>query len=147
LYPTSAVPLIDIDNFKNVNDQYGHDVGDKVIKQVVGVIYRHMEESDLLFRLGGDEFLLIFPQKDQFSTKKAMIYISQHVKQTQYPEGALVTISSGVAQFLASENLENWVKRADIALYQSKHNGRDKVSLFSGPTPSEKQKETPSYLR
>ncbi|NOH73317.1 GGDEF domain-containing protein [Vibrio pectenicida] len=147
LYPTSAVALIDIDNFKNVNDQYGHDVGDKVIKQVVGVIYRHMEESDLLFRLGGDEFLLIFPQKDQFSTKKAMIYISQHVKQTQYPEGALVTISSGVAQFLASENLENWVKRADIALYQSKHNGRDKVSLFSGPTPSEKQKETPSYLR
>ncbi|GLT20036.1 GGDEF domain-containing protein [Vibrio zhanjiangensis] len=145
-YSTSSVAVIDIDKFKNINDQYGHDVGDKVIKQVVGILYRHMDESDLLFRLGGDEFLLLFPNKDQVEAKNAMMYISQNVRQSEYPEGATVTISSGIAEFLATESTENWVKRADLALYQSKHNGRDKVSLFNGPIPSYKQKETSRFL-
>ncbi|WP_341664048.1 GGDEF domain-containing protein [Vibrio sp.] len=135
-YPISSVALIDIDNFKKINDQYGHDVGDKIIKQVVGVLYRHMEESDLLFRLGGDEFLLLLPERDQFAAKNTMTYIGQHVEETK------VTISSGVAQFVDNESIEDWVKRADIALYQSKHNGRNKVSLYSGPLPSNKEKET-----
>ncbi|MCG7490901.1 GGDEF domain-containing protein [Vibrio sp. Of14-4] len=145
-YPISSVALIDIDNFKKINDQYGHDFGDKVIKQVVGVMYRHMEESDLLFRLGGDEFLLVLPERDQFAAKNTMIYTGQHIEQSEYPEEAKVTISSGVAQLVNKESVEDWVKRADIALYQSKHNGRNKVSLYSGPLPSNKEKETSKFL-
>ncbi|MGY3688891.1 GGDEF domain-containing protein [Vibrio coralliilyticus] len=133
LYTTSSIALIDIDKFKTINDLYGHDVGDQVITQVVGIIDAETEHSTMLFRLGGDEFLLLFPQADQYAVESSMEAINRAVKESDYPQEAKVTLSSGVAESQPFETIEDWVKRADIALYQSKSLGRDRVSLFSQP--------------
>ena len=133
LYTTSSIALIDIDKFKTINDLYGHDVGDQVITQVVEIIDAETEHSTMLFRLGGDEFLLLFPQADQYAVESSMEAINRAVKENDYPQEAKVTLSSGVAESLPFESIEDWVKRADIALYQSKRLGRDRVSLFSQP--------------
>ena len=133
LYTTSSIALIDIDKFKTINDLYGHDVGDQVISKAVEIMTQHTERTNMLFRLGGDEFLLLFPQVDQYTAKSAMELINQSIKEVDYPIKVKITLSSGIAESQPLEAIEDWVKRADIALYQAKRLGRDRVSLFSKP--------------
>ncbi|KJY86520.1 diguanylate cyclase [Vibrio neptunius] len=142
LYNTSSIALIDIDKFKATNDLYGHDVGDQVITEVVGIIDSQTEHSTLLFRLGGDEFLLLFPQADQYAVESSMQAINRAVKEHAYPQHAKVTLSVGVAESKPLETIEDWVKRADIALYQSKSLGRDRVSLYSQPDLVDNQSQS-----
>ncbi|ABV88539.1 GGDEF domain-containing protein [Shewanella pealeana] len=128
----TCIAAIDIDYFKDVNDLHGHDMGDQVIKTVVKLINSHCRKTDLLFRLGGDEFLLLFDNTNAESALKITRNIGQKVAEgivEAYPEVDKVTLSTGIAESIANEEVEAWVKRADMALYKAKLAGRNQVKV------------------
>ena len=133
-----GLAIIDIDHFKKVNDNWGHDSGDQVLKAAAIIMDRNIRQSDTLVRIGGEEFAAIMPNirhrvaKDvmdrlRLDIEKAIIEVNTHELR--------VTVSIGVAvrepkQFLTSDEL---FKQADQALYQAKNKGRNKVILHSEP--------------
>jgi diguanylate cyclase (GGDEF)-like protein len=130
-YSHSTIVMIDIDHFKSINDQYGHDVGDLVINQAVRLIDNNTRGNDLLFRLGGDEFLILFNGLDQYAVESIVNLINKNIREQEYPFNAKVTLSCGIAESKPFESSHEWIKRADLALYQSKMLGRNRVSLYS----------------
>ncbi|MFA6281529.1 MAG: GGDEF domain-containing protein [Candidatus Omnitrophota bacterium] len=126
--------MTDIDNFKKINDTYGHLVGDVVLKEIAKVIKENVREIDSVARLGGEEFAIIFPETD----KTAAIIVAERIRSRisqkiikAFDEVLGVTISAGVASFpqntLYSDVL---MEIADKALYQAKQAGKNQVSWF-----------------
>lgn len=126
--------MIDIDFFKKVNDTWGHDAGDRVIKAVVRSLVAGLRSTDVLGRVGGEEFAAILPDTDIDQAFALAERLRAAVRDTEVDlgiSGIFVTISAGVAQVtfddLASENaIERVIGRCDNALYQAKRNGRDR---------------------
>ena len=120
--------MIDIDHFKNVNDSYGHDVGDSVIKQVTQRIREHIRVKDSAIRWGGEEFIVIFPAMDSndFINKAENL---RFCIEAELIEGLAITISLGGVEKKESESVIEAIQRADIALYQSKNSGRNRVVI------------------
>ncbi|MCG9726773.1 GGDEF domain-containing protein [Vibrio brasiliensis] len=129
-YPCSSLSLIDVDNFKYVNDLFGHDVGDRVLISIAACIQQEMELDDKLFRLGGDEFLLLHHGKDQLLAEEKSSRILNRVRQLPSPSEQPITISIGIAECQPSEQAREWIKRADLALYQSKRAGRNRMTRY-----------------
>ncbi|MEE4202999.1 MAG: sensor domain-containing diguanylate cyclase [Halieaceae bacterium] len=122
-----SVIMIDIDFFKQVNDQYGHDVGDQVLKTLVSRIQRTLRKPDSMIRWGGEEFLVILPSTDLMAaTEIAKRYLAV-INQTPFDEVGVVTISMGVAELRPAEAVHDFLRRADEHLYAAKRNGRDQV--------------------
>lgn len=125
--------IFDIDHFKKINDRYGHDIGDYVIKECVRLAKTvfHREE-DFLARIGGEEFAILLPDfAAEHATKKAEEAIHKIAAET-YIHGEhqiKFTISMGIAQLCDNESFDQWFKRADQALYESKNTGRNKFTL------------------
>ncbi len=121
--------MLDIDYFKNLNDAFGHHVGDQVLQSFVRIIKAHLRSSDTLTRWGGDEIIVLTPgidlQKATMLAEKLRRLVEEHrfVQQST----ARVTISVGVAEFHAGETGDDLLRRADAALYQAKANGRNCV--------------------
>ncbi|USD42761.1 GGDEF domain-containing protein [Vibrio sp. SCSIO 43135] len=132
----ACIAIIDIDFFKQINDQHGHDVGDEVISAVVQTITHNTEDTDTLFRLGGDEFLLLCRNTTELDVQKKLHYLSRKVKQHQYPQDATVTLSIGLAKCMPDDSVEAWFKKADLALYESKLAGRDTVTIHNAIDPN-----------
>ncbi|MDT8438358.1 MAG: GGDEF domain-containing protein [Wenzhouxiangellaceae bacterium] len=131
-----AVAVIDIDNFKQINDHYGHGVGDRVLLAVTGVLNDAIRSEDFLGRLGGDEFVLVFHGANARNAEKAANKILQEVAATDYtfddsdPDQHLsVTISIGVTERQTGDSIEDLLERADRAMYQAKSDGRNAVAL------------------
>ncbi|HEX8227825.1 MAG TPA: diguanylate cyclase [Chloroflexia bacterium] len=134
--PASLV-LVDIDHFKLVNDTYGHQAGDAVLRQVAEVMESHLRTTDKVARFGGEEFAVVLPE-----TSAAVAYgVAEHMRRAlaslrcryQTSEGALleipITVSAGVAGLsMDAYNVEDWVEAADAALYFSKRTGRNKTT-------------------
>jgi len=122
-----CVILMDIDHFKSINDQYGHDVGDKVLCLFAQVITSCIRSQDFFIRWGGEEFLCVCPnvsvQNGQLIANKFKEALTQQV----WPEAMAVTSSYGVAEMAYGESVDMLIKRADSALYQAKHKGRNRV--------------------
>ncbi|WP_394252028.1 GGDEF domain-containing protein [Vibrio profundi] len=129
----ASIAIIDIDKFKQVNDLFGHDVGDQVIKIVVETINENCRQRDLLFRLGGDEFLLLFNNTTQDVAQRVLSSISHKIRNRHYPSHAQVTLSIGIAESQTDEDIDQWIKRADVALYEAKRSGRDAIYLNQIP--------------
>ncbi|NVD08990.1 GGDEF domain-containing protein [Vibrio sp. JPW-9-11-11] len=144
MFHCSTVAIIDVDNFKHVNDTYGHDKGDRALVEVVEIIDQHTEPSELLFRLGGDEFLLLFQGKNLSTSYQSMQAITRAVRQLQDHHPFPLTISSGIAESVTHESTKQWLKRADQALYHAKQSGRDQVcsaiSISETSEPDTKQR-------
>lgn len=120
--------IIDIDHFKQVNDNYGHDVGDRVIKVVTQRIQESIRSDDIAIRWGGEEFVIVFYQMDHdFFNQKAEIIRSSI--ENEIIENMQITISIGGSEQKQSESAFEAIKRADMALYQSKNTGRNRVTL------------------
>jgi diguanylate cyclase (GGDEF)-like protein len=134
-----SVVMLDIDHFKKVNDVYGHQAGDYVIKMVADLLRKCFRKTDVVARYGGEEFLAILPGTEAAGAVVAADKLRQAVQGYKFEfEGTVipVTISSGVAQIaIARETGTQAIARADAALYFSKQNGRNRVSLHDGREP------------
>tara|TARA_R110001599_G_scaffold289800_2_gene492792 strand:- start:470 stop:1507 length:1038 start_codon:yes stop_codon:yes gene_type:complete len=130
-----ALVMLDIDHFKKINDEYGHGVGDGVLIDLATLIQHSTRKSDQLFRYGGEEFVLVLPGVDGAGLTAVMNNL-QHTlrKKIRHPGGA-ISASFGVALRKPGERVENWLERADTALYEAKEAGRDRI-VFSDAMPA-----------
>lgn len=128
-----TLAICDIDHFKKVNDTFGHDIGDHVIKECVRFLKETFSrENDFVARLGGEEFAVILPDFNiESASKKIEECLSRIRKEKLVHEKFEIkfTISAGIAQLLEGESFDMWLKRADMALYQSKNSGRDRYTV------------------
>jgi two-component system cell cycle response regulator len=129
---TFSVVVVDIDNFKSVNDTYGHEAGDTVLKSLAATLEVNTREGDMCARIGGDEFLLAISHTDRVGVQAAVERIRQQVEDNTFNFGGhdvTVTASFGVADFRRRETLdfERLVTQADVALYSAKRLGRNRV--------------------
>lgn len=120
-----SLAFLDLDHFKRVNDVYGHAVGDEVLERVAAVIRSELRESDLVARLGGEEFVLMLVGADRAEAGRIAERIREAVATAPVPVRA--TLSAGVAQLSEGERLEGLMHRADLALLRAKQTGRDRV--------------------
>ena len=131
-----SVLVVDIDFFKKVNDTYGHDVGDLVIRGVGDVLKRHKRNTDVVSRFGGEEFVALCEQTDASGAMLLAERIREELAKIVFhaPNGTLnVTCSIGVATFPdAGHSWEALFKSADEALYVSKRSGRNRSTAWSG---------------
>jgi diguanylate cyclase (GGDEF)-like protein/PAS domain S-box-containing protein len=123
--------LMDIDNFKKVNDQYGHLEGDKVLQSLAMVIRGCLREMDSAYRYGGEEFIVVLPEtrrEDAFIVAERLRQRFADQIQRPAPEQILhCTVSIGVSQFITGDDAKSLVKRADDGTYQAKHQGKNCV--------------------
>lgn len=127
--------LIDIDHFKNFNDEHGHLSGDTVLRSVSQVLSKTLREMDIVCRYGGDEFAVICPGAKLYEAAVAAERVRQAVAGETVSlrhRFAQVTVSLGVAGVVNDEIAESLIQRADEALYAAKHAGRDRVYLHHG---------------
>lgn len=129
---TLAVLAIDVDHFKRFNDTFGHEVGDRVLRELGGLLMRSIRGGDVASRIGGEELLVILPDAQVEGAlaraEQIRLKVSQlEIRHLDRPIGA-ITISIGVALFPAhGQRAEVLLRAADVALYQAKHQGRDRV--------------------
>lgn len=129
-----SVIVIDIDHFKNVNDTYGHDVGDEVIKMLGRHLKTHSRKTDLVCRTGGEEFLMLLPGIDIHLAVVIAERLRKNVADMAFPICQHITISIGVTSFLPKEvPIDAALKTADNALYRAKKAGRNKVIVQDIP--------------
>jgi diguanylate cyclase (GGDEF)-like protein/PAS domain S-box-containing protein len=121
--------LIDIDNFKEVNDTYGHDKGDKILKEVADALQTTLRKDDLIVRWGGEEFIVLIDNNIKFCKKiaeKIRIQVFNSVKIENYS----ISVSIGVSQIETGDTIESLFSKADKALYQSKKDGKNRVTYL-----------------
>ncbi len=122
-----ALILMDIDHFKRVNDTHGHAVGDKVLCELVKVVRNNIRTSDMLFRWGGEEFVILAPSTSHRAAAKLADTLRAKVELHKIDAVGHVTISLGVAEHVSGESETNWFGRTDEALYTAKNSGRNRV--------------------
>ncbi|KTG16335.1 MULTISPECIES: sensor domain-containing diguanylate cyclase [unclassified Guyparkeria] len=126
--PLSLITL-DVDHFKQINDQHGHQAGDEVLKTLVATVQSEIRDSDTLCRWGGDEFLVLMQDADlERARQTADRLLEATSRRLRTPGGEPVGISEGVAQFRPGESADALIQRADLALYRAKHEGRNRVA-------------------
>ena len=132
LQPLSFI-MFDIDHFKNINDEYGHDIGDQVLVSFTDVVLVNIRAEDIFCRYGGEEFLLIMPGVSLETAFKKADELRQIVMQTpiliRSKQRITLTVSGGVSSFMGKgEALDGLIKKADVALYEAKNSGRNAIS-------------------
>ncbi len=125
-YPLSLI-VFDIDYFKKINDNYGHDVGDRVLVEYANLVNLHIRDSDIFCRIGGEEFAIILPHATKAGAYKLADKL--RVLVMEHKEIVPITMSFGVVEYKKGEGVDFTFKRADEALYVSKQNGRNRVSV------------------
>jgi diguanylate cyclase (GGDEF)-like protein len=133
-----ALLMMDIDFFKSVNDRYGHDVGDEVIKTIGNIMQNHKRTSDVVGRIGGEEFALLLPEAASDNAAAVGERFRRLVAECSLDAGIeriSVTLSVGVgATHDQTSGIEQMMKEADVALYEAKRSGRNRVCRFE-PKP------------
>jgi len=119
--------LLDIDLFKNVNDTFGHDVGDRVLKELVKVAKESIRQEDILGRWGGEEFIILLPQTGGDNALQLAERLREKISEHSFPTVGQVTVSIGLSEFGPEDTSDSVVKRVDIALYAAKEAGRNIV--------------------
>lgn len=124
-----SVIMLDIDGFKQVNDKYGHPVGDQVLIEMANVLRSGIRVTDTLGRWGGEEFFIVCPETDRDGAYQLAQLLCQRIAQHDFPEVERLTASFGVAIYRSGEREHNLVRRADAALYQAKALGKNRVEV------------------
>lgn len=120
--------IMDLDHFKNVNDTWGHPIGDELLKLTAETAWKHKRNSDLLIRFGGEEFVILMPGTNLDGAILALEKIREAIANINHAVTGKQTVSIGVAERLKHEAFFDWYKRADDALYRAKHEGRNRVA-------------------
>jgi len=124
--PMSLI-MFDIDHFKQVNDTYGHGVGDLVLARLAGIVLQTIRDTDILGRWGGEEFMLLAPLTTLADALEFAERLRVGVESSLFPESIRITCSFGVAELTRDESLGTFMGRVDEALYKAKRNGRNRV--------------------
>lgn len=139
-HPLSLL-LLDIDYFKDYNDTYGHLEGDKVLVRFSQIIKSCLRANDSAYRYGGEEFTVLLPETGGERAKLVAQRIRKSLEVEKFVprpgEEVQITISIGVTQYFRKEELSTFIQRADKAMYLSKQNGRNKVSVMFAEAPSD----------
>jgi diguanylate cyclase (GGDEF)-like protein len=134
-----ALLMLDLDHFKQVNDTLGHPAGDRVLAEIAAVLRGRARETDVLARIGGDEFAIVLPRCELEEAEEVGAEITTAIRErmSAEPEIPPITASVGIAAFGAGERLsyETVLGRADAAMYAAKGSGRDRVKTFDATTP------------
>lgn len=116
-----------IDHFKHVNDTYGHDVGDMVLRASVDIVKDNLKPSHVFGRWGGEEFLYVLPETDMDKALEFAESLRSQIEQSYFTTVQHITMSFGVTQYKAGDTIDSFVKRADEGLYKAKESGRNRV--------------------
>lgn len=128
-----ALMVMDLDHFKQINDRYGHPAGDQVLVDFVSLIKRSTRMTDMLYRFGGEEFLLLLPDTDLHGLHQAAQHLQRRVREQLIGPGGAVTVSIGGAVLHPGEHWNTWLQRADACLYKAKNSGRNCIILDCEP--------------
>ncbi len=128
-----SIAIIDLDNFKTINDVLGHAVGDDALRQLTGCMKSQKRTPDVLTRYGGDEFVILMPETDAENAGLVMERLRARVKKIRLAQDTPITVSCGIAQNSPdfSDSSSEVMRRADMALYEAKSAGRDRVKIWS----------------
>ena len=121
--------MFDIDRFKEVNDNFGHPVGDSVLCELTALVGTALRDTDILARYGGEEFMVIMPETDINDAENIAERIRKTVENRIFKYVTAVTISLGVSQYADGEDMDGFIKRVDGALYKAKQGGRNRVCI------------------
>jgi len=124
-----SIVLVDIDDFKNINDSFGHDTGDSILTEFATVLLNELRESDCASRHGGEEFLLCLPDTDIDQAYKVIERLNDKIRAFMYSSNIKLTASFGIS--LLKEDIRRSIINADMAMYQSKNNGKNQISVFT----------------
>lgn len=124
----SSLILLDMDYFKIINDRWGHLAGDRVLQELSSRLRKRLRECDQLFRIGGEEFMLVLPETRQKDADKVARELLTNISARPFVEGIQVTASASVAEVDKGETWSVWLNRADQALYEAKARGRNQVA-------------------
>ncbi len=125
-----SILMMDLDHFKAVNDNEGHDAGDQVLMTAAQVILNSLRSQDRVYRWGGDEFLILTPQTDNQGASRLAQRIKDMIETTEFLKKRNITMSIGCAQHFILESKEDWFKRADLTLYKAKQMGRNHIEVW-----------------
>ncbi len=127
---TFCYAIIDIDDFKHINDTYGHDRGDIVLQNLVEVVNLNIRETDFIFRVGGEEFVMLFPHTNLKTAEKIANRVRKACESETLFENEKVTISIGLVENQIEDDAYQISKRADVLLYQAKNSGKNRVECI-----------------
>lgn len=131
----SSLVLLDLDFFKSINDQWGHQAGDRVLQEMALRVRKRLRESDQLFRIGGEEFMLVLPETRQKDADILAHQLLAGISAQPFADDIKITASASVAEVSLGETWSVWLNRADQALYEAKSRGRNQVVNAQRPTP------------
>ena len=127
----SVVALCDIDDFKSINDTYGHDIGDRVLKVVSKILMDNSNNEGIICRYGGDEFLVIFKKCSLELVKEKMINVSIMLNNYFKYSKMNISFSVGISFYESGKSLNETIKEADIALYDAKEKGKSDIIVYN----------------
>ena len=129
-----SLMILDVDHFKKINDLYGHSIGDQVLIDLSNTIRSSLRASDSLTRWGGEEFVILCPNTTAEIVSNLAERLRKEISSIKFQEVGNITLSFGVAECGSEETWEQWLHRADEALYLAKSGGRDQVKIIKRPS-------------
>jgi diguanylate cyclase (GGDEF)-like protein len=122
-----TLAILDIDHFKKINDQFGHNVGDEVLHRLAKELTNNMRKEDIICRWGGEEFVILMVKTTTELSFKHLDQVRENISNMNFSPVEKLTFSAGMATVNANESFKDWLQRADDALYKAKEAGRNKV--------------------
>ena len=120
----------DIDYFKRVNDEWGHEIGDRVLRRIGQLLTSESRDIDVVARFGGEEFVVLLPACDESDAKQLADRVRVALAEQDVSELPCVRMSAGIASSVMSDSIDTLLQRADSALYRAKRGGRDQAVVF-----------------
>ena len=133
---TFGLMMLDLDQFKSINDAQGHEAGDDVLVQFTALVQSGIRKLDRMYRIGGEEFVLVLPGANVQRLESLCENVRARVEARLSSQGKIVTVSIGAAELSAGEDSASWLARADLALYRAKRGGRNRVEIDQGSDPT-----------
>lgn len=134
--PSFSLVMLDIDNFKNINDTWGHDTGDLILHKMAAIIEANIRKEDIVARWGGEEFLIYLEGATVEDAYRIAEHLRSLIQDAYFSDEFQVTSSFGVAQFHRGVNLKSLIRRADAMMYYSKYKGKNISSFCSSKDPA-----------
>lgn len=126
-----SLVMFDIDHFKQINDTYGHQLGDTILMELTEVVRKNIREIDIFARFGGEEFMILTPETDLHGAAVMAEKLRQEIEENAFSHGETLTCSFGVSMYKSNDKPDDMIKRVDDRLYKAKNNGRNQVWIPS----------------